>query len=85
MTYVFGDKLKHGWTGQGGPGRPTIGLFSGVITMQLFCSSIGTAAVAMIYLIYGVYRDHVGMRFYQDRVLRERVTYMLWVMANQID
>lgn len=51
--------------------------------MQLFCSSIGTAAVAMIYVIYGCYRDRLLLEHSRERVLRDRVTYMLWVMANQ--
>lgn len=49
-----------------------------------FSSSIGTAAVATIYLIYGLYRDHMSAQLARERVLRERVTYMLWVMANQV-
>ncbi len=57
--------------------------------MQLYCSSIGTAMVAMIYVIYGCYRDRCsrdprGRSRSRDQVLRERVAYMLWVMANQV-
>jgi hypothetical protein len=50
--------------------------------MPLVCSTFGTAAVATIYLIYGAYKDHVRTQFSRERVLRERVTYLLWVMAN---
>ena len=52
--------------------------------MQLVCSSIGAAAVATIYLIYGAYRDLLLKQLKQQRTLRERVAYMLWVMANQV-
>jgi hypothetical protein len=52
--------------------------------MQLYCSSIGTAMVAMIYVIYGVYRDRMLMEHSRDQVLRQRVAYMLWVMAEQV-
>jgi hypothetical protein len=51
--------------------------------MQLLCSSIGTAAVATIFLIYNAYRDHMRTELGREQILRERVTYMLWVMANQ--
>ena len=44
----------------------------------------GTAAVALIYVIYGTYRDRVTHEQRRERVLRDRVTYMLWVMANQV-
>lgn len=53
--------------------------------MQLLCSSIGTAAVATIFLIYNAYRDHLMIDLGKDRILRERVTYMLWVMAGQAE
>lgn len=49
------------------------------------CPSIGTAAVAMIYVIYGMYRDHLYVAKSRAQVLRQRVAYMLWVMANQVD
>ena len=52
--------------------------------MQLLCSSIGTAAVATIYVIYGCYRDHVFQSRIRGQLLRQRVTYMLWVMADQV-
>jgi hypothetical protein len=53
--------------------------------MPLLCSSIGTAAVATIFLIYNAYRDHVQIAMGRDRILRERVTYMLWAMASQCE
>ncbi len=52
--------------------------------MQLYCTSIGTAMVAMIYVIYGCYLDRMFHARNREQVLRERVTYMLWVMANQV-
>jgi hypothetical protein len=57
---------------------------SGDRAMQLYCSSIGTAAVALIYVIYGVYRDRLTLDGMKSRILRERVSYMLWVMAEQV-
>ncbi|MCS6852112.1 MAG: hypothetical protein NZ700_13200 [Gemmataceae bacterium] len=42
-----------------------------------------TLAVAVIYCIW--HRASVYLRARRERVLRERVTYMLWVMANQIE
>jgi uncharacterized membrane protein len=53
-------------------------------TMQLVCSSIGAAAVATIYVIYGAYRDFLVRQLQYQRTLRERVAYMLWTMANQL-
>lgn len=53
--------------------------------MQFFCSSIGAAAIATIYLIYGAYQDYLRVQFSRERLLRERVTYMLWCMAEQLD
>jgi hypothetical protein len=47
--------------------------------MQLVCSSIGAAAVATIYVIYGAYRDFLIKQLKQKRTLRERVAFMLWV------
>jgi hypothetical protein len=52
--------------------------------MQLVCSSIGAAAVATIYVIYGAYRDFLVRQLQYQRTLRERVAYMLWTMANQL-
>jgi hypothetical protein len=49
--------------------------------MPLIGSSLGALAVAAIY--YG-YRHHLCQQLYRERTLRERVTYMLWVMAGQV-
>jgi hypothetical protein len=40
---------------------------------------IPTLSVAIIYLIW---RSYERFQWRKDRVLRERVTYMLWVMAQ---
>jgi hypothetical protein len=40
-----------------------------------------TLAVVGIYCIWRVY---VQAQVRRQRTLRERVTYMLWVMANQV-
>jgi hypothetical protein len=50
--------------------------------MPLVCSSIGAAAVATIYVIYGAYQDYMVTQMQRERTLRERVAYMLWVCAN---
>jgi hypothetical protein len=50
--------------------------------MPLVCSSIGAAAVATIYVIYGAYQDYLQLQMRRERTLRERVAYMLWVCAN---
>lgn len=52
---------------------------------QFFCGTVGTAAVATIFLIYNVYRDHLLVLQSRERLLRERVTYMLWCMAEQVE
>jgi hypothetical protein len=53
--------------------------------MPLVCSSIGAAAVATIYVIYGAYRDYLFTQLCRERTLRERVAYMLWMCANRVD
>lgn len=50
--------------------------------MPLVCSSIGAAAIATIYVIYGAYQDYLLTQMRRERTLRERVAYMLWVCAN---
>jgi hypothetical protein len=46
----------------------------------LLCS-VPTLAVSLIFCLYQSYRDQVRWR---QRRLRERVTYMLWVMARDV-
>jgi hypothetical protein len=48
--------------------------------MPALYGSVATLAVASIYYVWKVYVQVQGQR---DQVLRERVAYMLWVMANQ--
>ncbi len=57
----------------------TSALLHGLNQMELVCSSLGALAVAAIY--YG-YRDYTLAQMQRRRTLRERVTFMLWVMAN---
>ena len=49
--------------------------------MHVIGSSLGALTVAVVYYAY---RDCLHARWRRDRHLRERVTYMLWVMANQM-
>ena len=49
--------------------------------MELISSTITTAAVAAIYVIYSRYQAHVQ---WKRRTMRERVTYMLWCAAEQV-
>jgi hypothetical protein len=48
-------------------------------TMQTLLFSVPTLALSLIYCLYNSYRDDRQRR---QRRLRERVTYMLWVMAQ---
>ncbi len=40
------------------------------------------AAALTIAVIYYTWRDTTAARRHRDRILRERVTYMLWTAAN---
>ncbi len=53
--------------------------------MQLFIGCVGTAAIATIYLISALYQDYCKGLKRHERILRERVAYMLWVMTDQVD
>jgi hypothetical protein len=44
-------------------------------------SSVPTLAVSAIYCVWYAYQAN---KIRRDRVLRERVAYMLWVAAEQI-
>jgi hypothetical protein len=44
--------------------------------------SVQTLAVATIYCIWRAYREASERR---QTDLRDRVTYMLWVMANEVE
>ena len=50
--------------------------------MQAVLMSLPTLAVSTVYCLWNVYRMAYCQR---SRKLRERVAYMLWVMATQID
>jgi hypothetical protein len=45
-------------------------------------SSLPTLAVSVIYCVWYAYQTE---RLRRDRVLRERVAYMLWVAAERIE
>jgi hypothetical protein len=49
--------------------------------MQAFSSSFTTLAVTTIYYVWRAYNQ---VRLQREATLRQRVSYMLWIMANQI-
>jgi hypothetical protein len=49
--------------------------------MMTICCNLAALTVACIYYSWRNYADRLTLR---EHVLRERVTYMLWVMANQV-
>lgn len=49
--------------------------------MQPIVTNIAALAVATLYYLW---RAHYQTRQRRQRVLRERVAYMLWVMADQV-
>lgn len=50
--------------------------------MNALVSSIPTLAISTIYCIWHANRLRQQRR---ERILRERVTYMLWVLANSLE
>jgi hypothetical protein len=52
--------------------------------MGLACSSLGTVAVAVIYLVYGAYQDYLRAQLVREGTLRQRVAFLLWNVANRI-
>lgn len=48
--------------------------------MDPITAPVATLAVAVIFYVHRAYREVLARR---QRQLRERVTYMLWVMADQ--
>ena len=50
--------------------------------MEPMLSALPTLMVTAVFYCWHVYRREMLRR---DRVLRERVAYMLWVMAQRID
>jgi hypothetical protein len=52
--------------------------------MGLACSSLGTVAVAAIYIVYGAYQDYLSVQHQRQGLLRQRVAYLLWNVASMI-
>ncbi len=50
--------------------------------MQAIYGSITTLAVAMIFCVWRAYAQTEQQR---ERTLHERVAYLLWVMATQVE
>jgi hypothetical protein len=50
--------------------------------MEMLSHTMPTVAVATIYCIWS--RAYVYLKQQRLKVLRDRVTYMLWVMANEV-
>ena len=50
--------------------------------MHVMFSSLPTLAVSAIYCIWHAYQKE---KLRRDRVLRERVAYMLWVAAERVE
>jgi hypothetical protein len=53
--------------------------------MIILGSSIGAAAVAAIYLIYGAYADTITRRWRRQSMLRKRVAFLLWKTACEVE
>ena len=49
--------------------------------MQALTQTIGTLAVATIYCIW---RTYLEVRLKQERSLRERVAYLIWIAASEM-
>jgi hypothetical protein len=50
--------------------------------MSALFPSVSTLAVSVIYCVWQAY---CRSRYRWERTLRERVAYMLWVMAHRVD
>jgi hypothetical protein len=50
--------------------------------MQVLCGGMAALAVASIYYTWRAY-FHAYLQ--QDRVLHERIAYMLWIVAQSAD
>jgi hypothetical protein len=50
--------------------------------MPILCCNVAALTVALIYYMW---RSYNHARLARQRVLRERVAHMLWVMADRID
>jgi hypothetical protein len=49
--------------------------------MHTICCNLAALSVACIFCTWRAYMDRQARR---ERTLRERVTVMLWMMANQL-
>lgn len=50
--------------------------------MQMLCCNVAALTVALLYYMW---RSYHQARMARQRVLRERVAYMLWVVAERIE
>ncbi len=50
--------------------------------MEMLCCNVAALSVALLYYTWRAYHQ---ARLVRDRVLRERVAYMLWVVAERMD
>lgn len=66
------------WTLFAHPDRPDEGLRH---MQQVICVNIAALAIASLYYLW---RDRFAKHIQRQRVLRERVAYMLWCAANQV-
>lgn len=48
--------------------------------MQPFLGNVAVIAVALVFLVY---RAHLQVRLRRERRLRQRVAYLVWVVAGQ--
>jgi hypothetical protein len=51
--------------------------------MQPFACAIPTLAVSTIYCLWSFYVQQLKWR--RDRLLRERLAFMLWTMAQEVE
>jgi hypothetical protein len=52
-----------------------------MVPMQMFCTSVAAIGISSIYAVWSRY--HLERRVEDDRTMRERVTFMLWVAATR--
>jgi hypothetical protein len=50
--------------------------------MHLLFTSLPTLTVSVLYCAWNLYR---GSRLLREHKLRERVAYLLWVIATEVD
>ena len=50
--------------------------------MQLLFTSLPTLTVSLLYCAWNAYR---GAWLLRERKLRERVAYLLWIIATEMD